>query len=292
MIDVLDLTKVKMKKSLAIIMIFATTLLLAGCSSSESPQDYTDIAALRTPAPLKINKIRAISLKQTARGLAAQAGLAWRARQIDDILARNAHTLDHIFDFNNLMLDNNVLPPVLVEGRNTLHLNDPDDIRVADETYQIVFPPRFVTAPPTWRDYIWMPYSKPNPPHTTLLPKNRDERALWNYYVAVGWNDGVHQADEIFLNNLGRLKRDVEGMILYRKLLAENMVSPPYVSKANLGVTGGGNSMNINDRILRITAISALKPNPKVWNPVISGQGLQDQNGSSTRRYRHQGNKI
>ena len=78
------------------------------------------------------------------------------------------------------------------------------------------------------------------------------------------------QADQIFSSNLARLQRDYEGIILYRKLLAQNMLSRPYVSQADLGVTGGGDDMRINDRVLRITAISQLQPNIKQWNPVIA----------------------
>jgi defect-in-organelle-trafficking protein DotC len=59
-------------------------------------------------------------------------------------------------------------------------------------------------------------------------------------------------------------------MILYRKLLAQNMLTPPYVSQADLGITGGGNDLRINDRVLRITSIPQLQTNAKNWRPVIS----------------------
>ena len=59
-------------------------------------------------------------------------------------------------------------------------------------------------------------------------------------------------------------------MILYRKLLAQHILTPPYVSQADLGITGGGNDMRINDRVLRITAIPQLQTNTKKWAPVMS----------------------
>ncbi len=65
-------------------------------------------------------------------------------------------------------------------------------------------------------------------------------------------------------------------MILYRKLLAQNIVSPPFVSRADLGITGGGDRLRINDQVLRITAVSELKPNSKVWKArLYSLQGKQ-----------------
>ncbi|MCL5261666.1 MAG: type IV secretion system DotC family protein [Gammaproteobacteria bacterium] len=246
---------------------------LAGCSSSscETPEELSKIAALKATETCKINELRASVLKQTAREMGAQAGLAWQSRHINTILNKQKTSLDHIFNFNYMLLNKNVLPPVLVEGRNTLNLSDEYTIRISDHDYQIAYPPRFVTAPPTWRDYIWMSYKKPETPNGTLLPKNKEERSLWNEYINKGWNEGIMQADSIFSANLNRLKRDFDGMVLYRKLLAENMVTPPFVAEADLGVTGGGTNMRINDRILRITTIPELKATPKKWKPVLEG---------------------
>jgi len=261
-----------------IILVIAACF-LAGCSSSscEQPEELSNIAALKATETCKINELRASVLKQTAREMGAQAGLAWQSRHINTILNKQKTSLDHVFNFNYMLLNKNVLPPVLVEGRNTLNLSDESTIRISDHDYQIDYPPRFVTAPPTWRDYIWMSYKKPEIPNGTLLPKNREERSLWNEYINKGWNEGIMQADSIFSANLSRLKRDFEGMVLYRKLLAENMVSPPFVSEADLGVTGGGTNMRINDRILRITAIPELKATPKKWRPVLEGTRSRQQ---------------
>jgi defect-in-organelle-trafficking protein DotC len=178
-----------------------------------------------------------------------------------------------------LLLPHNVLPPVLTEGHNLLNLADNFTIRIADVEYQIVYPPRFVTAPPSWRDYIWMNYKKPEIPNSSLLPKTSDESKVWNQYVKIGWNDGVDQANEIFLANVNRLKRDINGMILYKKLYAQNMVTAPYVAEADLGVTGDSNDMKINDKVLRITAISELKPNSKTWKPVVTKTPVSDSYG-------------
>ena len=75
---------------------------------------------------------------------------------------------------------------------------------------------------------------------------------------------------DIFTANLNHLKRDMIGIILYRKLLAEHIVSAPFVAKAKLGVTGNATQLRINDEILRITAQSQLQPNPMKWRPIIT----------------------
>jgi defect in organelle trafficking protein DotC len=257
--------KGRMLKSLILVL----ALFAIGCSSAKKPTELTNIEAIKSQASSKISVIRLENLQQTARSIAAQASLAWRSRQLNSMLHSQRKYLDRIFNFNYLILNQNVLPPILAEGRNILNLADDYTIRVSDHEYQIVQPPRFITTPPNWRNYIWMGYKKPETPNGTLLPKNSSERAIWNEYIQAGWNDGITQADQIFSTNLARLKRDYEGMILYRKLLAQNMASPPYVSRAELGVTGDSNNIHINDRVLRITAISELQPDSKNWHPVM-----------------------
>ena len=253
-------------------------VLIAGCSNSKAPTELADIAALKSQTASKVNTLRLENLKQTARGIAAQASLSWRSRQINLTLNSQKRNLDRIFDFNYLILNQNVLPPILAEGRNILNLADDFTIRVADHEYQIVQPPRFITTPPNWRNYIWMGYKKPEVPNATLLPQNSAERKIWNENIQIGWNEGITQADQIFSTNLARLKRDYEGMILYRKLLAQHMVSPPYVSQAELGITGDGNNMHINDRVLRITSIPQLQPDSKDWHPVMPVIEKQPEN--------------
>ena len=60
-------------------------------------------------------------------------------------------------------------------------------------------------------------------------------------------------------------------MLLYRKLLTQNMVSKPFVAKADIGTTTNANNteIHVNDRILRITAIPKLNPNSKKWHPIL-----------------------
>jgi defect in organelle trafficking protein DotC len=266
-----------LKRSYKLIPLIFFVFIIVGCSSTkDTPDDFSRVASLRPSSASGINNVRATALKQTARSVGAQAGLAWRARQINRILVAQKYKLTQVFNFNYLLLDHNVLPPVLTEANNILNLADDQTIRLADKEYQIVYPPRFVTAPPTWRDYIWMNYKKPEAPNATLLPKNSRESVVWNEFIKVGWNDGVIQANEIFLANLSRLTRDFNGMVLYRKLYAQNMVTSPFVSEADLGITGDSNDLKINDKVLRITSTSELKGDSKKWNPVITEKQEDD----------------
>lgn len=242
---------------------------LAGCASHKPPPPaYIPAFANQMPT-YSTNTIRLQAIKDAALGIGAQGGLAWRSEQIDSMLQKQAADLDRIYDFNQLILPNNTLPPVLAEADNTLNLANTDTMRLADKTYKIVQPARLVTTPPNWRDYIWLNFKKPDAPDSVLLPSTAEERDVWNFYMQQGWLQGVDQANQIFSANLGRLQRDFQGIVLYRKLLAQKMVSSPMVAQANLGVTGGGNEMSINDRVVRITSNSALNAKTKQWRAVV-----------------------
>ncbi|MFI4962228.1 MAG: type IV secretion system DotC family protein [Legionellales bacterium] len=269
------------KYTLSLSLILSTALVLTACTSSRGSLGNTDsLAGIQAMANAskttrgknkqKMSKIREMALKETALSLGAQAGLAWRAKHIDEDLSKQSRNLDTIYDFNALTLQHNIVPPVLLEGRNTLNLADAQSIRVSDRTYKVSKQAHFMTTPANWRQYLWLDYEKPEYPNMTLLPKTKAERQLWCLYTEKGWKNGIDQANIILEENIARIKEDFSGMILYRKLLAMNMVSPPYVSNTDLGVTGDGSEIHIDDRVLRITALPALNINSNEWKAAVA----------------------
>ena len=268
-----------MLKYIPKIFIILLTLLITCCSTNTQVGDTSSLAGLQSMANTKVakvgkmpsmSKIREMALKETALSLGAQSALAWRAKYIDDQLVKQSRNLDAIYDFNALTLEHNILPPVLLEGRSTLNLADDQTIRISDRTYKVAKQARFITTSPNWRQYLWMDYKQPEYPNITLLPKTREERLVWCSSVNKGWNNGVEQANTILEESIARIKEDFAGMILYRKLLAMNMVSPPYVSHTDLGVTGDGAEIHIDDRVLRITALPALNTNSSEWRAAVA----------------------
>lgn len=259
-------------------------LLLNACSQKYENLASVDTANLqqlenvrvqeRPPSDQKIglSSLRSRSLIDSAMSIGAQGGLAWASNEMNRSMNEDRKYLDTIFNFNGMMLSHGVLPPVLVEGDYTLNLDDPNTIRVADRTYKIVQQARFATTPPNWREYLLLGFSKPELPDRTLLPRTFEEQRVWCAGVKKGWAKGVEQAYSIFQQNLARLKRDFNGMILYRKLLQEQMISQPFVSRTELGVTGDGNDMRINDQVLRIVELPKLQTNTKDWKPIIVKQ--------------------
>lgn len=254
-------------------------LLLTGCTTllnqkSHHIESLAQLEAMYTPRgrpkPAKSQELRIEALQEIGLSIGAQAGLAARAQEINQARIRSSQTLDHIFNFNLLLLPHNVVPPVLIQAENTLNLADSQTLRIADRTYQIIRQAHFVSIPPIWRDYLWLNYSRPEKPVAAFLPKTTEERIIWRRAVKEGWKNGVSQANAIDTANLARLKRDYIGMVLYRKLLRQGMVSKPYVAHTDLGVTGDHDNLRIHDQVLRITASPALQVLPQHWKPVIT----------------------
>lgn len=244
---------------------------LADTANLSANVGYIDIPQL-APGGNRVNAIRYEGIQQAALSLGARGGLAWQARNINLALNAESIFLDQIFDFNQLLLNHNVLPPVLVESNDNLNLANSVTLRINAKTYRIIKAARFVTAPPNWREYLWMRFKRPTLTDRSLLPQTRAEAKVWNHYFRLGWINGCQQANNIFTVNLNRLKRDVIGIILYRKLYVQHMVSAPFVASAQLGITGNATQLRIDDQVMRITAQSQLQPNAKKWRPVITNQ--------------------
>lgn len=256
-------------------------ILLNGCATQHQSVDNVDttnlaqLESVRTE-PLapgasnnQLSNLRAKSLQDSAMSIGAQGGLAWASEKINARMNDDSRYLDTIYNFNAMVLSHGVVPPVLEEGDNTLNLDDPNTIRVSDRTYKILKQARFATTPPNWREYLWLTYSKPALPDKTLLPKNASEQKIWKEGIHAGWEKGVAQSYSIFQQNLARLKREYRGMVLYRKLLQEKMISPPFVARTELGVTGNGSDMRVNDQVLRIVELPKLQTNSKNWKAIV-----------------------
>ena len=267
-------------KNFAYFFSFSCLICLSACSTPapnyktvgnlDNLNQLQNLHAKAIPAKKEMNKVHSQALQDIAMSIGAQAGLAWRSKDINQILTKNSSYLDHIFNFNLMLLEHNVVPPVLVQGNSSLNLADPQTLRIDDRVYQIASQAHFTTTPPQWHNYLSMDYKAPEMPLPAFLPKTPEERIVWRKYATLGWQDGITQANTIFSDNLARLTRDYTGMVLYRSLLLKGMVSKPFVAHTNLGVTGNSSDIHINDQIYRITSLPKLQPNANRWNPVVT----------------------
>ncbi len=215
-------------------------------------------------------QIRVDALKEAALSYGARGGLAWRTFQIQRRLAENEGNVSKIFNFGNLLIAAPsglmIEPPVVTEAQKAVIVQSGgQNAAVADRVYRINRNARIVTAPRNWRVYLERDWGKVDPPPNALVPKSQAELDHWRRQMQMGWEEGIHQADDIFQADLDRLNTDYLGMIRYRELLAQGIITPPYATQEDRGVTGGGSEMRIGDRGLVITGPSQFNPKSERW---------------------------
>jgi defect-in-organelle-trafficking protein DotC len=227
------------------------------------------------------DKLRIPAMRDAALSYGARGGLAFTSKQINDMLRSRSPELNRIYDFSSMIMrgpsDSMILPPVISEARDSLELIEANKtLRAADQVYEIVEQARFVPVVPLWQTYLAREWSPPTAPPDAVLPKTDGERDLWRRLVAEGWMQGVKQAQEIFQLDMNRLDRDYTGMVRYKTLLEQGMVSNPVVAEGNLGVTGDSERMRINDRAIRITRDPGLQLDPRAWTVRTSPVGPRE----------------
>jgi defect-in-organelle-trafficking protein DotC len=260
----------------------ATSAVLAENQDMAEPSPPPTIHDLETIP--KLNKIvdaetglpfdiRKEAVREAALSYGARGGLSWRTYQIRRELEKNASYLDKVFDFRQLLIAAPsgliIEPPIISEAENAMIIDGGGmNASVADRYYHINDNARIVSTARNWRTYLQRNWGEVTPPPDILRPNDKREREIWVELVREGWEQGVQQADEVFQDDLNRLRADFVGMVRYRMLLAQNMVSPPYALQVDRGVTGGGNEMRVGDRGVKITGIPVLKPGYDEWKPV------------------------
>jgi defect-in-organelle-trafficking protein DotC len=223
-------------------------------------------------AELPLN-IRRDAQKEAALSYGARGGLAWRTWHIRQELETRARYLDQVYDFRELLIPASsgllIEPPVVSEALDALLISGQGaQAAVADKILRINRNARIVSTARSWREYLERSWGEEvEPPPDVLRPADKIERELWEEYIREGWKRGVEQADQIFQADLNRLIADYQGMIRYKTLLIQGMISPPYAMQVDRGVTGGGDLMRIGDRAVEITEMPKLQTGYQEWQP-------------------------
>lgn len=254
-----------MKYIKSFVVVIVSSLLVACGNQSISPESTSNM--------------RESMIRDAVFAYSAKLGLHWKGLQINSLLDTQEKYMGQVFNFTSLLMKRNLLPPIVQETRNTLHLSDDNTIRLSDRYIEILSPARFVTAPPDWRQYLYVSYPMPEMLNKSIWPKNRKERAMWDESMLLGWNDGTMQAVSIFFNQLAIISRDFKGMILYRRLLAQGMITQAYTATTDLGITGDKQHMYINDKFVRVTSeAELLTKQSQSWHPALSSQASEQLN--------------
>lgn len=268
--------------SISALALFVAGLVIAPQTSnaqgSPKPPNLEEVASKRYTGPLGNAgviplDIRLDAIKEAAVSYGARAGLAFRTFQIRDELTDSAAYLDKVFNFRQLLIPApsgfTIEPPIVSESLDAMLIEgDGQRAAVSERIYNINKNANIVSAPRSWRLYLERDWGTVDEPPAILLPQNPAEILIWEEYTQKGWKEGYAQADEIFEADLNTLTADFEGMVRYRKLLAQKMISPPYALQVDRGVTGGGEEMRVGDRAVEITGKPAFIPGANTWQPV------------------------
>ncbi len=216
--------------------------------------------------------IRRDAIKEAAISLGARGGLAWRSFAIRQELEQRARYMDKVFDFRQLLIaaPSGLLiePPIINESINSMLIEgDGQQAAVSDRIYNITNNAKIVSTSRTWRNYLERNWGVVESPPDILRPEDDEERAIWVELVTKGWEEGVRQANDIFEDDLNILIADYEGMVRYRMLLAQGMVSQPYALQVDRGITGDGMEMRVGDRAIQITGVPELMTGSDQWKP-------------------------
>lgn len=216
--------------------------------------------------------IRLDSMREAALSYGARGGLSWRTFHIRSELETRASYMDKVFDFRQLLIPAPsgllIEPPIISEMVNAMVIGGGgQEAAVADRVYSISRNAKIVSSARDWRNYLEREWGEVIPPPDILRPVDKEERARWVEWIRDGWEKGVEQANEIFEQDLNQLTAHYQGMVRYRMLLAQGMVSPPYALQVDRGITGGGSRMRVGDRAIEITGMPEFMPGTETWQP-------------------------
>ncbi len=182
---------------------------------------------------------------------------------------RHKAVFDKAYDFASLLLDDGrVLPPIILQDDRSFRQQGRNMAITAQTTWHILHEGKIVSIAPNWRGYLIQSCGKPLMPNGVLLPKNAKDEIAWKTGVSDGWKEGLSAAKSGFEYGLHRLTRDYKGMLRFWWLSQRGIVQAPILSSGNVGVRVNGRTLNIGERIFRLTDAGSFNMQHH-WKPVI-----------------------
>lgn len=223
------------------------------------------------------NKTMAIkyrALSETAFTIGVKSGLANELWHIKKAIKTHERELDTIYNFGPLLIQDRVVPPVLSQANDIYTQDDDLTIRLSGSLYKIVSQARFSSVPPNWRGYLTFPEVdvKNQLMNNILFPQTSDEKKLWTITIEKGWKEGVEQADDILKRGMDRLNRDYIGMIRFHQFVMQGKISMPIIAQSKLPANTEGDSMSVDETLLRITQLPSFNSKVSTWHSTFSSQ--------------------
>ncbi|MBQ7739218.1 MAG: type IV secretory system conjugative DNA transfer family protein [Desulfovibrionaceae bacterium] len=195
-------------------------------------------------------------LSETAKAYGFQAGFSFQYAKLLGEVEQHRAKFGQIFDFRRLLLDNRVLPPVIrASGQATL-LESPVLAREVEAQYKIVADARIISRPPSFEDYLWAE-TQVLTPSQNIVPKTKAENKLWEKSLAEGFSGGIEHAYSVFEEAMDRLIADYRGILQFKLLAKQGLVSLPILASGEPTVQVGTKVLSVNEKIFRLTMPAA-----------------------------------
>ena len=215
--------------------------------------------------------------REAALRFGSQSGFRFRVREINRLMESRSGEMSTVYDFNRVARPapggaGFLIPPVVARAEDVLRSDaDGRTISVADEYYRILQAERLAPVTPTWRDWLLIDYPDVKALPRSLAPASDRERKQVATWIRQGWKAGTEQADAELVQRLRRLRRDYEGMLVFRQLAARGMIDSWKVASAEFGVTGQLGEMRTGDRVVQIIGTADFRRNPDHWRTDPTG---------------------
>lgn len=223
-------------------------------------QDDMARSDIKTREELISRTLKLKAMTDYAKSVAIRSGIKARMKTINEVLIENSRDLDAIYDFNTLMIDGKVVPPVISEANNLYNQKNATQINRAQKIFKIERQAKFASTAPVWQEYLSFPveasaFERYAYVAGEMKPKDAVELKAWQDATVEGWNLGVNQANIILKQGLERLNRDYVGMVRFHQFVMQGKLTMPVINQYNLYDTNNGMTMIIDEDMLRISVL-------------------------------------
>lgn len=199
-----------------------------------------------------------------AKAVAIRAAMTSRISDIQGVVEKHSRELDAIYNFEPLMIQKRVVPPVITEARDLYNQSSSLQIRLSKALYNIERQAYFSSTAPNWREYLRFnsegsAYGKFGYFGGDMQPKTKMESEIWADATRKGWELGARQANVILEQAMGKLNRDYTGMVRFHTMVLEGKLTMPSVSNYNLYDSNNGSRLIIGEELLEIDVLPTFK---------------------------------
>lgn len=223
----------KLKLNIAILALALPAANLFACGDALASQ-LSDLFSFSEQCSVD-DTAKAAALRELGLTMGSNLGFSDRSAVIRDESTSLIIQLNRVINFSRFLDKDGWLPPVIEYVASSFE-TDGSEVKSSGEIYRIIAPAKFVMAPPTVRDYLFVGLPEKNQPldplPSALRPKNEAERKIWKDAVDRGYQEGIKSADATLEENIRKLKREYIGMMLYEKTYQKGMITRPMVASA------------------------------------------------------------